>query len=195
MKFFSLLFVAICACAMGAELSLGKIVDNVVKRPSTPIHPDLPLLPQKVRSLAETEIAADPSVKGAMSLLSVDRSNTEWFKGVETLRQKRSVWCLQSALCHPHEDVQLRSLRALREIRDPRAVRFLIVYADKMAVGVLGTEPATIHIMIIREVSTTLSALTGVKFNLLEGQDTVGLQRGIKLCVDWLEKNERNAGQ
>jgi len=191
MKIAALVLLALSAIAVRAESSLRELMDQVVRRPAYTMHPDLPVLSAKVRAGAEAEMAADAEVKEAMRLLSVERSNVDRFRGVELLARKRAVWCLQATLCDPRGDMRSEALRALRKIGDPRAVRFLIIFADKMAVTVMGSECATIHSITIRELGATLAALTGVKIKLVGPQDVGELRRVMQRSAEWLMEYEK----
>jgi hypothetical protein len=70
-------------------------------------------------------------------------------------------------------------------LKDKRAVPFLLLYAEYMAVHESGSENATIHGIIHQAAAKTLSALTGVEL-VLTGQDPQGLKKGLKKWRKWL---------
>ena len=155
-----------------------------------PVYPVLPSLSTEMRGNGSNEIPQNPEVRAAYALLGAkNRRNVEWFEGVARLEKLRAVWCLQSCLCHPHEDVQIHALRALERLGDRRAVPFLLLYADYVAVYEDGSENATIHGVIHRSVAKTLSTLTGIEWKV-EGQDPEGLKKGIRKWRLWLMAQE-----
>ena len=101
------------------------------------------------------------------------------------LEREHAVWCLQACLCHPHPDVQINALRALRRLQDPKAVPFLLIYAEYMAVFVPGSEGATIHGIVHEELAATLSALTGIVAEIKE-QAPGTLLKAIREWRKWL---------
>jgi hypothetical protein len=59
-----------------------------------------------------------------------------------------------------------------------------------MAVWESGSENATIHGIIHESTAATLSALTGVRL-VLEGQDPVGLKKGLRKWRRWLVEQDQ----
>ena len=156
-------------------------------------YPVLPSLSTEMRGLVCNEIANSGSIRAAYEKLdAANRRNVEWFDGVAELEKQNAVWCLLSCLCHPHEDVQIHALRSLERLRDKRAVPFLLLYADYMAVFEAGSENATIHGIIHESTARTLSGLTGIRV-LLQGQDPDGLKIGIKKWRKWLVEQEEKS--
>jgi hypothetical protein len=149
-------------------------------------HPVLPSLSTEMRGSVCNEIATSPAVRSAYDKLNVVKNrNVDWFEGVAELEKQRAVSCLLSCLCHPSDDVQIHALRSLERLKDKRAVPFLLLYAEYMAVFESGSENATIHGIIHKSAAKTLSALTGVEL-VLKGQDPEGLKKGIKKWRKWL---------
>ena len=102
--------------------------------------------------------------------IDASKRNIEWFEGIAELEKAKALWSLLSCLCHPHDDVQIYTLRrSLKRIGDKRAVPFLLVYAQHMAIYEGGSENATLHGIIHQEIAKTLSALTGINI-ILKGQ-------------------------
>ena len=129
-------------------------------------------------------------IRQAYEKLDAKRRNVEWFAGVEELEKQKAVWSLLSCLIHPSEDVQINALRSLERLGDKRAVSFLLIYAEYMAVLEGGSENATIHGIIHESIAKTLSSLTGIKIEI-KGQDPGRLKNGIKLWRKWLIENEK----
>jgi len=151
-------------------------------------YPALPSLSTEMQSLVIGELIDLPTVKNAYIKLDAKKSNVEWFQGVSELEKLKAIWSLQSCLIHPSEDVQIHALRSLTKIGDKRAVPFLLMYAEYMAVLEGGSENATIHGIIHESIANALSTLTGVKIKL-DGQDPEGLKRGITKWRKWLCEN------
>ncbi len=150
-------------------------------------YPVLPAISTAVRGRVCNEIAGSALIRGAYKKLDVaKRRNVDWLEGAAELEKQRAVWCLQSCLCHPSQDVQIHALRSLERLKDKSAVAFLVLYAEYMAVHVGGSENATIHGVIHASLAKTLSVLTGVRVTL-QGQDVDGLKKGIKRlpCSNW----------
>jgi hypothetical protein len=152
-------------------------------------HPILPALSTEMRGLVCNEIAQSRAVRRAFEKLDVTRRNVEWFEGVQELEQQRAVWCLQACLCHPSDDVQIHALRSLERVRDTRAVPFVVLYAEYMAVYEEGSENATIHGNIHASVARTLSTLTGEEL-VVKGQDPRKLKEGIRRWRRWLVRQD-----
>jgi len=148
-------------------------------------YPALPSLSTELRYLVTREILGSTEVRQAYEMLEAkERLNVDWFEGIRRLEEQRAVWSILSCLCHPSEDVQVNALRSLERLGDPRAVPFLLIYAEYMAVFEEGSENATIHGTIHESIAETLSALTGVQVHL-ERQDPEGLKDGIVLWRKW----------
>jgi hypothetical protein len=179
-----------------APLSLrAQAPDSLIKAATTrpwpgENYPVLPALSTEMRGLIAKEIAGAPAVRKAYEKLDANRRNVEWFEGVKELEQHKAVWSLQSCLCHPHDDVQIHALRSLQKLGDKRAVPFLLLYGEHMAVWESGSENATIHGIIHESTAATLSALTGVRL-VLEGQDPVGLKKGLRKWRRWLVEQDQ----
>jgi hypothetical protein len=130
-------------------------------------------------------MAHSPAIRQAIIDLNPNNSNVTWFAAEEVLEHEHAVWCLQACLCHPHDDVQINALRAIGRLKDPKAVPFLLIYAEYEAMMVGGSESATIHGIIHEELSATLSALTGIIIRI-KGQDPEGLLKAIHEWRRWL---------
>ena len=153
-------------------------------------YPALPSLSSETQSLVIDEIRSSQAVRSAYAQLdAASRSNVDWFEGVAALEKQKALWSLLSCLIHPSEDVQINALRSLERMGDKRAVHFLLIYAEYMAVDESGSENATIHGIIHKSIAQTLSALTGMKVTL-KGQDPEGLKRGIKIWRKWLAERD-----
>lgn len=152
-------------------------------------YPVLPSLSTQMQGFVIEELMSSPAVKKAYIKLDTKKRNVEWFQGVSELEKLKAVWSLQSCLAHPSEDVQINALRSLAQIGDKRAVSFLLIYAEYMAVPEGGSENATIHGIIHKTLADTLSTLTGVKIKL-DHQDPEGLKQGIAKWRKWLCENE-----
>jgi RNA polymerase sigma factor (sigma-70 family) len=149
-------------------------------------YPVLPAISTAMRGFIAAEMNLSPAVRAAYEKLDAARQrNVTWFEGLTELERAKAVWCLASCLCHPSSDVQLRALRGLERLGDKKAVAFLALYAEHMAVVVQGSETATIHAAIHAAAARTLSALTGVEV-AVRGQDPAGLLRGVRLWRRWL---------
>jgi hypothetical protein len=182
-----------------ARAAAGREIDRLISAATTRPwpgegYPVLPALSTELRGLIAGEIAASDAVRAAYEKLdAAARDNAEWFEGVAALEREWALWCLVSCLVHPHEDVQIRALRALERLGDGRAVPFLITYAEYMAVHEGGSENATIHGIVHSSVATTLSALTGVHVNV-DGQDPEGLKLGVVKWRRWLANQPGGRG-
>jgi WD40 repeat protein len=153
-------------------------------------YPVLPTLSTEMRGRVCDEIEQSAAVRRAYERLDVaTRCNVDWFEGVAELEKERAVWSLVSCLCHPARGVQIRALRSLERLKDTRAVPFLLLYAEYMAVILEGSECATIHGVIHETVAKTLSTLTGMQV-ILQGQDPEGLKKGIKRWRKWLASHD-----
>ena len=149
-------------------------------------YPVLPALSTEMEGGIANEIVGSKAVRAAYTKLDANERNVTWFDGVAELEKAKAVLCLQSCLCHPSPDVQIHVLRSLERLKDKRAVPFLVLYAEYMAVWVDGSENATIHGIIHRSVARTLSSLTGVRVTLKDHrQDPEGLRKGIRLWRKW----------
>jgi hypothetical protein len=168
--------------------SSQEIIASVVKRPRVTPSPDVPVLSHGVGHKAVAEMDADPEVKEAMCRLSQQRNYLDWDSGLKTLAKKKAAWCLQAALCHPALHVQTGALRALRDVGNKDAVVFLLVYADKLCISRMGSP--TGQVLVIEEVSATLSSLTGLKIKPLQlGFPPGELRRDMIRCAAWLVEN------
>jgi hypothetical protein len=156
--------------------------------------PALPSLSTGMQSLVVGEIMASPKVKDAFTKLDAKGKNVDWFIGVEELEEQKAVWSLQSCLIHPSEDVQIHALRSLEQIKDKRAVPFLLIYAEYMAIDESGSENATIHGIIQESIAKALSSLTGLKVQIT-GQDSELLKQSIKKWRKWLVENDSSVNK
>jgi uncharacterized protein (TIGR03067 family) len=148
-------------------------------------YPVLPSLSTEMRGEVCNEIDRSAVIRAAYAKLDVvRRRNVDWFEGVAGLEKEKAVWSLLSCLCHASVDVQIHALRALERVKDKRAVPFLLLYAEYMAVLVEGSENATLHGNLQQSTAKTLSALTGVEV-VLKGQDPEGLKKGIRKWRKW----------
>lgn len=188
---FVVALLAVVALANAAERSPRDLIKAATTRPwPGEAYPTLPSLSTEMQGRVANEIAASGPVRQAYQKLdAAGRRNVDWFAGVAELEKQKAVWCLLSCLCHPHEDVQIRALRSLERLGDKRAVPFLLLYADYMAVWEEGSENATIHGIIHESAAKTLSTLTGIRVKL-DGQDPEGLKQGIKKWRKWLVEQD-----
>ncbi len=182
--------------ATAAERSPRELIKAATTRPwPGESYPTLPSLSTEMQGRVANEIAASARVRQAYEKLdAANRRNVEWFAAVAELEREKALWCLLSCLCHPHEDTQIHALRSLARLGDTRAVPFLILYADYMAVWEAGSENATIHGIIHQATAKTLSALTGIRVEL-DGQDPQRLKTGIRSWRKWLVEQEAAEGQ
>jgi len=149
-------------------------------------YPELPGLPTDVVQRATREIESTPDVRKAYAKLDpATQRNLSWFEGVAELEKQKAVWSLLTCLCHPHDDVQIHTLRALARLRDDQALPFLLQYASAMAVYEGGSENATLHGIIHDETAKTLSAITGLQFKMRGGQDPEGLKAAVAAASTW----------
>jgi hypothetical protein len=148
-------------------------------------YPALPSLSSETLAKIASEITRSEAVKRAYGKLAAERRNVEWFDGVAELEKQRAVWSLLSCLCHPSDDVQIHALRSLKRLQDKRAVPFLLIYAEYMAVFEAGSENATIHGIIHETIAETLSSLTGIGVTI-RGQNPDGLKNGVRQWRRWL---------
>ena len=93
-------------------------------------------------------------------------------------------------MLHRNEDIQVDALRALGALKDSRALDFLLIYASYMAVFESGSERATIHGIIHKEIRNTLASITGLDLPKVERQDPARLTEIIGLVRRWQAKNE-----
>jgi len=153
-------------------------------------YPALPSLSTEMQDLVANEIRGSKAVNdGFVKLDAANRRNVDWFEGVAELERQKALWSLLSCLVHPSDDVQIRALKSLERLGDKRAVPFLLIYAEYMAVYEMGSENATVHGIIHESIAKTLSALTGTEITL-KGQDVEGLKRGIKVWRKWLVEHD-----
>ena len=175
------------ASVAAADATPLDLIQSAITRPwSGESFPVLPTLSTEMRGRVSNEIIKSSEIRDAYSLLDVkNRRNVEWFRGIARLEKAKAVWSLQSCLCHPSEDVQIRALQSLERLGDKHAVPFLLIYSEYMAVLEAGSENATIHGIIHESIARTCSALTSVRV-ALNGQDPEGLKLGIKKWRRWL---------
>jgi hypothetical protein len=152
-------------------------------------YPLLPSLSTNIISEMYGELGKS-SIRQAYQKLDAKRRNVEWFEGIEELEKQKAIWSLLSCLIHPSEDVQILALRSLEHLNNTRAVPFILVYAQYMAVFEGGSENATIHGIIHETIAKTLSTLTGIKVEI-KSQDPRLLNHGIMLWYKWLAENEK----
>jgi hypothetical protein len=153
-------------------------------------YPILPALSTEMRGLVCNEIESSRAIRDAFAKLDVARRrNVEWFEGVKELQAAKAIWGLQACLCHPSEDVQILALGSLEKLRDTRAVPFVVLYGEYMAVHEAGSENATIHGAILESVARTLSKLTGEEV-IVKGQDPGKLKQGLRRWRRWLARQD-----
>jgi hypothetical protein len=169
------------------EATARELIKAATARPwAAEDYPALPSLSSEMQGLIADEIDGSKDIRAAYAKLDAAKErNVTWFEGVAGLEKRRATWSLLSCLCHPSPDVQIHALRSLERLDDKRAVPFLVLYAEYMAVEVEGSETATIHGVIHGSVAKTLSSLTGVAVTI-KGQNAEGLKRGIRLWRKWL---------
>ena len=97
-------------------------------------YPPLPSLSSEMLEKVASEITASEAVRRAYEKLDARRRNVEWFEGAAELEKQKAVWSLPSCLSHPSDDVHFHALRGLQRLQDKRAVPFLLIYAESMAV-------------------------------------------------------------
>lgn len=132
------------------------------------------------------EILASPRVREAYALLDPhNRRSADWHRGVEKLEEEKATWSVVSCLCHPREGVQISALQSLKRLGDRRAVPFVLLYAEYMAVDEEGSEEATVHGLVLESTAGTLSALTGIDVKV-KRQDVGALKAGIEKWRRWL---------
>ena len=153
-------------------------------------YPILPALSTELRGLVCNEIESSRAIRDAFAKLDVvHRRNVDWFTGVKELEAEQAVWGLQACLCHPSEDVQMLALRSLERLRDKRAVPFVVLYGEYMAVVEEGSENATMHGAILALTASTLSKLTGEEV-VVKGQDPAKLKQGLRRWRRWLARQD-----
>ena len=152
-------------------------------------YPILPALSTEMRGLVCNEIESSRAIRDAFAKLDVARRNVEWFEGVKELEAEKAVWGLQACLCHPSEDVQILALLGLERLRDTRAVPFVVLYGEYMAVHEEGSENATIHGAVLESVARALSKLTGEEV-VVKGQDPAKLKQGLRRWRLWLTRQD-----
>lgn len=172
------------------NLTDDELIKAVTTRPwAGENYPLLPSLSTEIKGEVLGELRK-PLIRQAYEKLDAKRRNVEWFAGVEELEKQKAVWSLVSCLIHPHDDVQIHALRSLERLGNTKAVPFILIYAEYMAVLEGGSENATIHGIIHESIAKTLSSLTGIKLEI-KGQDPGRLKNGIKLWRRWLVENEK----
>jgi hypothetical protein len=173
-----------------ASISLAQTPEDLIKAATTrpwpgANYPALPALTSEMLGRITSEITGSEAIRRAYEKLDAKRRNVEWFDGVAELEKQKAVWSLLSCLCHSGEDVQIRALRSLKRLQDKRAVPFLLIYAENMAVYEAGSENATIHGIIHESIAETLSSLTGIDITI-RGQNPDGLKNGVRQWRRWL---------
>jgi hypothetical protein len=182
------------AASVHAEATPKDMVDAVVVRPGKgENHPVLPSLPTDLRFKIMNQLATSQPIREAYAKLDAGQRNVSWFEGIAELEKQKAVWPLLSVLCHHSEDAQVYALRSLRQVGDKKAVPFLLIYADYMAVWEEGSENATVHGVVHTEIAKTLSSLTGIQVDI-KGQDVEGLKKGIHLWKKWQVQEEEKKG-
>lgn len=153
-------------------------------------YPVLPSVSTEMQQKVANEIAASTKVRDSYSLLDAkNKRNVDWFEGVKKLEELKASWPLALCLCHPSEDVQIHTLRALGHLGNEDVVPFVILYAEYMAVWEEGSENATIHGIIHKSIAQTLSSLTGIEVKI-DGQNVPEIKKGIKKWRKWLVEHE-----
>ena len=176
-----LIFVMSVARAEETPRTLLEAVFPYLLEASWPI---LPSLPSEIVGRIGSEIAASEAIRKAFRDLNPKNSNAQWFDAIDVLEHEHAIWSLQACLCHRSLDVQVKAIRALGRLKDARSVHFLLVYADYMAISVMGSENATVHGFIHGDLAVTLSAITGIQVSIL-GQDPEGLKKAIRKWQRW----------
>ncbi|MBO0858023.1 MAG: hypothetical protein J2P21_06115 [Chloracidobacterium sp.] len=144
-------------------------------------YPSPPTLSSEMLEKVASEITGSEAVRMAYEKPDARRRNVDWFEGVAELEEQKAIWSLLSRLSRPSDDVQYHSLRALKRLEDKRAVPFLLIYAESMAVYVGGSEQTTACGLI----AETLSTLTGISLTI-RGQNPRGLMEVVRQCREWI---------
>jgi hypothetical protein len=176
------------AQACGIPLETEKLIQAVVTSPSGRSFPERPSLPLAVKMGVARELTANAKLKSAYEKLDAKKSNREWFEGIRELAEAKAVWCLATALCHPHDDVQIRSAQALARLGDPKPARFMLTVAKAFAVWESGSENATLHGIFQHELANALNKLTNTSVTLGDGQDPEGLNAGLAIWQQALDE-------
>ena len=154
--------------------------------------PELPALPAGLVSNVAKESGSSPPIRRAYAKLDASKQrHTAWAEGLAELEKEKAIWCLQSALCHPNLGVRIRVLDALARLRDERSLPFLLSYGSAMAVGVDGSEVATLQAGIRVETAKALSAVTGIQFKMANGVDPDGLKMAVAACRSWISRGRK----
>lgn len=171
-------------------LTDDELIKSVTTRPwAGENYPLLPSLSSEIKGEISGELRK-PSIRQSYEKLDAKRRNGEWFAGIVELEKQKAVWSLLSCLIHPSDDVQINALRSLERLGNIKAVPFILIYAEYMAVLEGGSENATIHGIIHESIAKTLSSLTGIKIEIKD-QDPGRLKNGINLWRKWLVEKEK----
>ena len=171
----------------------NELIKAVTTRPWTgENYPLLPSLSTEIKGGIVNELR-NKEIRQSHEKLDAKRRNIDWFNGIEELEKLRAIWPLLSCLIHPHDDVQIEALNSLARLDDKRAIPFIIIYAEYIAVFEGGSENAALHGIIHKTIAKTLSSLTKIKLEI-DGQNPEKLKLGIKLWRKWLIEND-NLGE
>ena len=193
--FIHIFLLLVIACFSQISYSQKSLTDDeLIKAVTTRLwagenYPLLPSLSTEIKGEIIGELKKT-SIRQSYEKLDAKRRNVEWFAGIEELEKQKAFWSLLSCLIHPSDDVQIYALRSLERLGNTKAVPFIIIYAEYMAVSEGGSENATIHGIIHESIAKTLSSLTGIKIQI-KGQDPGRLKNGINLWRKWLVENEK----
>ena len=181
-----------------APVSLAQAPKDLIKAATTrpwqgENYPALPSLSSEMLERVAGEITGSETVRRAYEKLDAKRRNVEWFDGVAELEKHKAVWSLLSCVCHPSDDVQIHALRSLKRLQDQRAIPFLLIYAEYMAVYESGSENATLHGIIHESIAETLSSLTGIGITI-RGQNPGELKNGVRGWRRWLANQDIEQG-
>ena len=126
------------AWAISAEGSPHDLLAAVAKGPygTSEYQPSLGV-PDYVFKSAEYEIAHSVDVQHALEDLAPAREPKDWVEAlhkwksaVKALEHERAVWCLQVCLCHPQLPVTTDAVEALIQLKNVKAVPFLLTFAE-----------------------------------------------------------------
>jgi len=181
-----------------APVSLAQAPKDLIKAATTrpwpgENYPALPSLSSEMLERVAGEITGSETVRRAYEKLDARRRNVEWFDGVAELEKQKAVWSLLSCVCHPSDDVQIHALCSLKRLQDQRAIPFLLIYAEYMAVHESGSENATLHGIIHESIAETLSSLTGIGITI-RGQNPDELKNGVRGWRRWLANQDIKQG-
>lgn len=153
-------------------------------------HKSYPTLPTHLRGELSFELR-EKNLKDVFAMLDpASTQRADWYGALRALEEKRAVWSLQACLTHPDEDVQIKALEALKRLGDSRAVPFLLIYAQYMAVPEEG-EGAANHGIIHIKIAEAASELTGKDFPI-HVQNPERLKEGVRIWMGWLSESQKS---